>query len=180
MNKGKRFLVNVATADDGAVGAGFAVGQLVMKSYTDSNWYVATASGSAGNVVFFPSQSALPFQSGPVYAQGQNTASIVGNMDFFEQNFPYQIVASTDGNAYQIYFTGTSPSVALTVSQSAYGKAYITNSYGAYISLAKPNLLLQNVTDGNYYTAYLSSSAGTTTLKVNQQMISQSWVHPIY
>ena len=95
MNKGKRFLVNVATEEAG-VGAGFAVGQLVMKSYTDSKWYVATVSGSAGTVVFFPSQSALPFTSGPVYAQGANTASIVGYMDFFEQNFPYQILASTD------------------------------------------------------------------------------------
>ena len=101
-------------------------------------------------------------------------------MDFFEQNFPYQILASTDGNAYQIYFTGTSPAVTLNVSQSAYGKAYITTSYNACIDLAKPALLLQNITDGNYYNAYLSSSVGVTTLKVNQNVISQSWVHPIY
>ena len=179
VNNGKRYLVNVATDDEG-VGAGFAVGQLVLKSNTDGNWYVATASGSAGNVVFFVSQSALGFTSGKSWNQGNYTASYTLAPSFYEQNFPYQIVASTDGNAYAIYLTGTAPACTLVVSQSAYGKAFITNSMNAVIPLAKPNLLLQNITNGDYYMASLSSSLGTTTLVVSQNAISQSWVHSIY
>lgn len=178
INKGRRYIVNVPTED--GVGAGFAVGQLVMKSYTDNLWYVTTCSGSAGSVVTYVSQSALPFKSGPVYAQNTFTASIVGNQSFFEQNYPYQLVASNNGNAYAVYLNGTSPTVTVTVSQSVYGPAYITSSQGAIIDLAKPHLILQNITDGNYYVASLSSSAGTITLKVSQTMISQSWIHPIY
>ena len=68
INKGKRLLVNCPSIDDG-VGAGFATGQLVMKSMTDGKWYVVTASGSAGNVQLFVSQSALPFKSGQIRFQ---------------------------------------------------------------------------------------------------------------
>lgn len=178
VSNGKRYLVNVAT-DDG-VGAGFAVGQLVLKSATDGKWYVATASGSAGSVVTFVSQSALGFTSGPSYSQGNNTASYVMSPSFFEQNFPYQLVASTDGNAYAIYLTGTAPAVTFVVSQSAYGPAYITSSTKAIIDLAKPYLLLQNISNGDYYKASLSTNLGVTTLSVSQAAISQSYVHPIY
>lgn len=178
VSKGKRYLVNCPT-DDG-VGAGFAVGQLVMKSADDLKWYVVTASGSAGSVVAFVSQSALPFASGPIYTQNEYTSSIVGYMDFFEQNYPYQLVASNDGNAYAVYLTNTAPTVAITISQSAYGKAFITTSLNAVIDIAKPNLLLQNVSNGDYYVASLATALGTTTLVVNQNAISQSWVHPVY
>ena len=168
LNKGKRFLVNVATADDGGVGAGFAVGQLVLKSNTDNNWYIATASGSAGSVVSFVSQSSLAFPTGS------------DGTSYYNQNYAYQLVASSDGNAYAIYLTGTPPSVTFVVSQSAYGKSFITTSYNAIIDLAKPYLLLQNISNGDYYQASLSTSAGVTTLSINQNAISQSWVHPIY
>ena len=178
INKGCRYIVNVPT-DDG-VGAGFAVGQLVLKSMTSNQWFVATASGSAGLVVTYVSQSALGFTSGPSYTQGNNTASYVMAPSFYEQNFPYQLVASTDGNAYAIYLTGTAPTVTFVVSQSAYGKAFITTSYNAVIDLAKPYLLLQNISNGDYYRASLSTTLGTTTLSVNQNAISQSWVRPIY
>jgi hypothetical protein len=165
LNKGKRFLVNVATED--GIGPGFAVGQLVMKSATDGKWYVATASGSNSSVIAFVSQSALGFTSGPSYTQGNNTASYVMSPSFYEQNFPYQLVASTDGNAYAVYLTGTAPTVTFVVSQSAWGRAYITNSRNAIIDMAKPNLYLQSISDGNYYTFYLSSSGGTTYLLPN-------------
>ena len=166
ITNGKRYLVNVATED--GVGAGFAVGQLVLKSASDGKWYVATASGSAGSVVAFVSQSSLAFPTGS------------DGTSYYNQNFPYQLVASTDGNAYAVYLTGTTPTVTFAVSQSAYGKAFITTSYNAVIDIAKPYLLLQNITNGDYYRASLSSSAGTTTLIVNQNAISQSWVRPIY
>jgi len=166
VSNGKRYLVNVAT-DDG-IGAGFAVGQLVLKSATDGKWYVATASGSAGSVVAFVSQSALAFPTGS------------DGTSYYNQNYPYQLIASTDGNAYAVYLTGTAPAATFVVSQSAYGKAYITSSNGAIIDMSKPYLLLQNISNGDYYRASLSTNAGTTTLVVSQNAISQSWVHPIY
>ena len=178
INNGRRYLVNVPTED--GVGAGFAVGQLVLKSANDNQWYVVTSSGSAGAVVAYVSQSALPFQSGPIYTQNEYTSSIVGSMNFFEQNYPYQLIASSDGNAYAVYLNGTAPTATLTVSQSAYGKAYITTSYNARIDIAKPNLLLQNISNGDYYVASLTTSGGVTSLSVNQNCISQSFVHPIY
>lgn len=181
ISNGKRMLVNVATYDDGAVGAGFAVGQLVLKSVTDNRWYMVTTSGSTGTVSLQVSQSALPFTpTGSVWHQGEATASFQVATTFFEQNFPYQIVASNDGNAYAVYLTGNTPNVAVTVSQSAWGRAFITNSFGAVIPLAKPALLLQNTTTGDYFYANLSTNLGTTTIAVNQSMVSQSWVHPIY
>ena len=179
-SNGKNYLVNVSSGDDMGVGAGFAVGQLVLKSYTDSKWYMVRASGSAGTVQMVVSQSALPFTNGPIYQQYNTTASIVGYMDFFEQNYPWQIVASNNGLAYQVYLTGTAPNVTLVVSQSAYGKAFITTSMNAVIPTAKPQLFLQNISDGNYYNAGLTTNAGVTTMMVNQSYVPQNLVHPIY
>jgi hypothetical protein len=162
------------------IGAGFATGQLVMKSNTDGKWYVTMVSGSSPSAVLFVSQSALPFTNGPIYQQYNTTASIVGYMDFFEQNYPWQIVASNNGLAYQVYLTGTAPNVTLVVSQSAYGKAFITTSMNAVIPTAKPQLFLQNISDGNYYNAGLTTNAGVTTMTVNQSYVPQNLVHPIY
>lgn len=178
ISNGKRLLVNVPT-DDG-IGAGFATGQLVMKSVTNGNWFVVTTSGSAPAALYV-SQSALPFTAtGQVWSQGEATASYQIVPTFFEQNFPYQLVASNDGNAYAVYLTGNPPNVQVTVSQSAYGPAYITSSTGAIIDIAKPYLLLQNISNGDYYYAGLTTSLGTTTIAVNQTVVSQSWVKPIY
>lgn len=180
ISKGKRYLVNVATNDDG-IGAGFSVGQLVMKSYTDGLWYVTTASGSAGNVVPFVSQSALPFQSGSIWTQNEVTASRLPWPSFYEQNFPYQILGCNDGKAYQVFLDGTVPTVTVEVSQSAiYPNSYITNSAGGIVDIGKPYLLLQNISNMNYYHAYLFNNAGTIELRVNQTMVSQSWVNPIF
>jgi hypothetical protein len=179
ISNGRRFQVNVATNDDG-IGAGFATGQLVMKSATDGKWYVVETSGSAPAALYV-SQSALPFAAtGPAWTQGNNTASYSTTTTFFEQNFPYQIVASNNGNAYAVYLTGTPPAVTVTVSQSAYGPAFITSSQGAVIATAKPYLLLQNITTGDYFYAGLTTLAGVTSISVNQTVVSQSWVRPIY
>lgn len=179
VNKGKRYLVNVATNDDG-IGAGFAVGQLVMKSYTDNLWYMLTASGSAGAVAVYVSQSALPYQSGSSWKQFDFTASAVPAASYYEQNYPYQILAADDGLAYQVFITGTAPTVTLSVSQSALYTASVTLYNNAVIDRAKPYLLLQNITNGDYYRAYLWDNAGTITLSVDQTVVSQSWVKPIY
>lgn len=153
LSGGKTYIVNVAS-DDG-VGAGFAVGQLVLKSTTDLFWYVITASGSNSNVTSSVSQSRLTYY---------------GTSSFYDINYPYQLLSATNGKKYAVFLTGTAPTATLTISQSAY-----TGSADA-----KPYLLLQNITDGNYYRAYLSASGATVTLAVNQTIISSSWVHPIY
>ena len=180
VNKGKRFLVNVATED--GVGAGFATGQLVVKSIDDLNWYVVTTSGNAGSVVIEVSQSALPFtQSGSAYRQYDNSVQSSSAVTFFEQNFPYQLVAGSDAKTYKVYADGSAPTATLEVSQSAFWNySYITNSFGAVIDVSKPHLLLQNITDGNYYRVYVLNTAGTITLEVDQTVVSGSWVHPIY
>jgi hypothetical protein len=165
VNNGRRYLVNVAT-DDG-IGGGFAAGQLVMKS-SDGQWYIVTASGSAGSIATSVNQTPLSYITG---SDGTN---------YYDQNFPYQLLASSDGNAYAVFLDGTAPTATLTVSQSAYGKAYITNSLGAVFDIAKPYLLLQNVSNGDYYYAGLGTSGGTTTLSVNQYGVSQSLVNPVY
>lgn len=179
ISNGKRYIVNVAT-DDG-IGAGFAAGQLVMKSYTDKFWYIITASGSAGAVVAFVTQSALPFPTSSFEVQ-QSPQSIkfITSSFYFDQNTPYQLLGSTNGYAYQVYLTGTAPTVAITISQSAYSVAFVTSSLNVVHDIAKPFLLLQNITDGNYYKAYLQTVLGTTSMVVDQAVISQSWVNPIY
>ncbi len=178
ISNGKRYLVNVPTWEDG-IGPGFALGQLVLKSNTDLRWYMVYCTGSVA--VMYISQSALPFvPTGSAWSQGANTASYQNTTTFYEQNFPYQILGSNDGNAYAIYLSGTAPAVTLVVSQSAWGSAYITNSQGAVIDIAKPHLLLQNGTTGNYHYAGLTTTLGTTTISVSQTAISASWVHPVY
>ena len=153
LSGGKRYLVNVAT-DDG-IGAGFAVGQLVVKSISDRYWYVVVASGSANNVIASISQSRL---------------EKFGTSSYYDINYPYQLLRATNNKTYALYLNGSAPAASLVVSQSAY-----TGS-----AEPKPYLLLQNITDKNYYRAYLSASGATISLAVNQTVVSASWVHPIY
>lgn len=153
INKGRKYQVNVAT-DDG-IGAGFALGQLVVKSISDSYWYVVVASGSYNNVTASISQSRI---------------ESFGTSSYYDINYPYQLLRATNGNTYALYLSGSAPSSTLIISQSAY-----TGS-----AEPKPHLLLQNMTDGNYYRAYLSASGATISLSVNQTVVSASWVHPIY
>jgi hypothetical protein len=180
LSGGKRYLVNVAANDDG-VGPGFAVGQMVLKSYTDQRWYVVTASGSYTTATAYVSQSALGFvPTGSIYYQYDNTASVQVAPTFFEQNSPYQLLACNDRLAYRVYLTGTAPTATLTVSQSADGPAFITSSNGTRYDVAKPNLLLQSISDFNYYYGYLENSASVITLRFQSNMISQSWVKPVF
>lgn len=154
INNGKKYIVNVAS-DDNGIGAGFAVGMLVMKSYTDGYWYTINSSGSVGQVTASISQSRL---------------ETFGTSSYYDINYPYQLLRATNGNTYALYLSGSAPAASLIISQSAY-----TGSADP-----KPYLLLQNMTDGNYYRAYLSASGATVSLSVNQTVVSASWVHPIY
>lgn len=153
VNRGRRYQINVAT-DDG-VGAGFAIGQLTLKSITDKYWYIVTASGSAANATASVSASRLDY---------------FGTSSYYDLNYPYQLLASTNGNSYAVYLQGSGSGATLVISQSAYtGSSY-----------PKPYLLLQSISDGNYYQAYLSSSGGVTSLVTNPYLISQSFITPIY
>ena len=172
-SKGKTYVVNCPGGDDMGIGAGFPIGTAVLKSPTDLNWYLIQASGSAGSVVLFPSQSSLGFTSGPLYAQNAYTASYTIAPSFFEQNYPYQLLAATDGNAYAVYLTGSAPNVQVVVSQSAHGPAYIKSFDNAYIALAKPYLIFQSITDGNYYVMSLTVSAsGSVGYTVDSTLIT--------
>jgi hypothetical protein len=153
-SKGKTYLVNVVGYEDG-IGAGFAVGQLVLKSISDNHWYVITTSGSIPSVTTYISQSALSFPTS----------------SYFDLNYPYQLLACADGNTYAVYLSGSAPNAALVISQSMYTSGS---------SNAKPYLFLQNITDCNYYGAYLTASAGQISMSVSQTMTSQSWVRPIF
>jgi hypothetical protein len=168
-SKGKTYLVNVATSDDG-IGAGFAMGQLVMKSVTDNYWYVTTASGSAPSPTIYVSESKLTYFS----ASFTSSTYPYSPNSFFDQNYPYQLVQANNGLNYAIYLSGSAPSASVVVSQSAW-----TGS-----SQGKPYLILQSISDSNYYifglSASLSASVPVITLVPQPQMVSQSWVHPIY
>ena len=87
-----------------------------------------------------------------------------------DNSLGYQLVSADNGNIYAVYLTGIPNSVVFTVSQSAY-----TGSSGA-----KPYLLLQSVTDGNYYQFYLKNNSGSIQLSGSNSMISSSWLHPVY
>ena len=153
LNNGKRYIVNCPTED--GIGAGFALGQLVLKSITDNYWYVITCSGSIANVIPFVSQSVL---------------SYYGTSSFYDINYPYQLLQADNNNTYALYLSGSSPTAALVVSQSDYtGSAY-----------PKPYLLLQNITDFNYYRTSLHASGSTISLVTDQTVVSASYVHPIY
>ncbi len=184
INKGKKYLVNVAAEDEG-VGAGFPIGQLTLKSLSDKFWYLVTASGSAGNVKVFVSQSALAIPTASIYTNESpyDTGVIhqVVGACFYDQNFPYQLLRSSDNNTYQVFLTGSAPNAGVVISQSMYCTgSYITNSLHAIIDTAKPNLLLFNITDGNYYVASLVTSASVTTMSVSQTVISASWIDQIF
>lgn len=154
VNKGKKYIVNCVGWEDMGIGPGFAVGQLTLKSYTDLYWYIVSASGSVGTASVYVSQSVL---------------TAFGTSSYYDQNYPYQLLYSTDGNTYQVYLSGSAPNATVMVSQSMWATgSYIRNWQNAIIDTAKPYLYLQSITDGNFYTFYLSSSEGTTYLVSDQ------------
>ena len=127
-SNGKTYLVNCAGGDDMGIGPGFAIGELVMKSATDGQWYMVMSSGSVGNITVYVNQTPLGFTAGPSYTQGVNTASYVMAPSFYEQNFPYQLLAAPNGNAYAVYLTGTAPNVVVAIS-----KMFTNNDFATFI-----------------------------------------------
>lgn len=64
------------------------------------------------------------------------------------QDFGYQLVQANDGDVYQVYISGSGASANLYVSQTSWP---IQSNY-------KPYLILQSITDGNYYVVSLSTT----------------------
>ncbi len=112
-----------------AIGSGGSVGTLWMQS-TDKNWYAVNASGISPAVNVSVNQSPLTWQS---------PGNDVGN----------QLLLCDDGNSYVVYLTGSPPNVTFTVNQSPFmGSAQ-----------PKPDLLLQSITDGNFYIVTLHKTS---------------------
>ena len=154
-NGGKRYRVNVPTED--GVGPGFPIGSLVMKSPDNNSWFIITSSGSMASATasVYVSQSALSFITG---SDGTN---------YYDQNFPYQLLAAPDGYAYAVSLTGSIPNITAIVSQVAWGKSYITNSQNAIIDTAKPSLSLQSISDGSYNVLSLGMSGSNVVFAMN-------------
>ena len=114
---------------DDAIGSGGSIGTLWMKS-TDENWYSVNVSGISGSASISINQNPLLWHS-----PGQD----VGN----------QLLLCDDGNSYVLYLTGTSPFVSFNITQVPFpGSAQ-----------PKPDLLLQSVTDGNFYIVTLHKNS---------------------
>ena len=140
------------------IGAGFPVGQLVLKDVSDNRWYVSQVSGSIG--------SASIYVSSPL--------TLFGTSSYYDNNFPFQLVAGPGNNVYAVYLSAST----VVVSQSIYSTtASITDVYGAVHDLCKPSLLFQNISTGDYHNASLATSASVIVLQINQTAISASWIH---
>ncbi len=112
-----------------AIGSGGSVGTLWMKS-TDKNWYSVNVSGISPSVIVSVNQVSLPWQS---------PGDEIGN----------QLLLCDDGNSYVVYLAGSPPNVVFTVNQSPFmGSAQ-----------PKPDLLLQSITDGNFYIVTLHKTS---------------------
>lgn len=85
-------------------------------------------------------------------------------LTYSDNSLGYQLLACDDGKTYAVFLTGVPTSVAFTVSQSAFTGT----------ASPKPDLLLQNNTDGNYYMVTLHNNAGTIQTQINQTPIPSS------
>lgn len=107
---------------------------------------------------------AVTGNAGSVAIQVNQTA-----LTYRDNSLGYQLLLADDGKTYAVFLSGVPNSVTFTVSQSAFtGTAN-----------PKPDLLFQNVTDGNYYMVTLHNNAGTIQTLINQTAISSSRIHSI-
>jgi hypothetical protein len=119
------------------VGPAAPAGTLWMQSTGDSLWYAVNLSGTSGsnNLAISVNQTPLTWVS-------------PGGQDF-----PYQLLQCTDGNVYQVYLSGTAGSVAFNVNPTPAPPNPLDY---------KPYLLMQSLTDGNFYTVSLTAGPTVT------------------
>lgn len=147
IKNGKKYSVNAPGWDDG-IGAGCPVGTLWMLS-DDASWYAVQVSGSGGGADVYVDQTALTYVD--------NALGI-------------QLVLCDNGNSYETYLLGTSPTVTFNVSQSAYSGS----------SPPKPYLFLESITDHNFYVVTLVDNVGTIEYSVSPTLVSGSYVKSVY
>jgi hypothetical protein len=133
---------------DFGIGPGVSAGQLWMNTIPEVGWFYVYLTGSA----------AVPSALTMSVSQSQ--------LMYSSSDAGYQYVKSTDGNYYAIYLTGQPP--VITISQSG-----ITAGTG----FGKESLILKSISDGNYYSVNLTTTAGKTTASIGSNIYaSGSWV----
>ena len=147
IKNGKKYIVNAPGWEDG-IGAGRSVGTLWMLS-DDASWYAVSISGSGAFADVYVDQTALSW--------ADNSLGI-------------QLVLCDNGNSYETYLLGTSPTVTFNVSQSAYSGS----------SPPKPYLFLESSADHNFYVVTLVDNAGTIEYSVSPTFVSGSYVKSVY
>jgi len=104
----------------------------------------------------------------PVNVSGPPAASVVSvtqtSLGYQDNQLGNQLLPCDDGLSYIVYLTGVPNAVTFTVTQTPF-----TGS-----NVPKPNLLLQSVTNSNFYMVTLKNNAGTIEPLVNQSAISAS------
>ena len=148
IKNGKKYIVNAPGWEDG-IGAGLPVGTLWMLSDDDS-WYAVNISGSGAFADIYVDQTALTWADNSLGVQ--------------------LVFCNDNGNSYETYLLGTSPTVTFNVSQSAY-----TGSCPP-----KPYLFLESTADHNFYVVTLEDNAGTIEYYVNPVPVSGSYVKSVY
>ena len=139
---------------------------------TAAGWEDGIGPGASIGTIWMSEGSASWYS---VFITGsKNTAALSisqSTLPYGDNSVGYQLVQCDDGNSYFCYLSGTPPTVTFNVSQSAY-----TGS-----ATPKPDLLLQSVTDGNFYMVTLHDSVptggGLITAVVGPNYISASWVY---
>ena len=137
------------------------MGSINLKDVGDNQWYSVQVSGSSPNAIPFVNPTPLSF----------------GTSSYYDQNYPYQLLAGSDGNVYKLELSAST----LVVSQSIYSTpAFVIDVRGAVIYTCKPSLLFQSITDGDFYGASIELSGSEMALVVSQTVISQSLIKSIY
>lgn len=150
IKNGKKYIVNTTTWED--VGGGdFGVGP-----------------GGAIGTAWMQSTDKNWYA---VKVSGSLSASVVNvnqtTIGYQDNSLGSQLLACDDGKKYLVYLTGVPNAVTFTVSQSAYNGT----------TDPKPDLLLQSITDSNYYMLYLHNSASVIQAKINPFPYSASVIN---
>lgn len=150
IRNGKKYIVNTPDWDNNPVGWEDGIGS---GGQVGTLWMISTD----GN--WYPVNTTL--------SQGTQHISVNQTSIGYQDNSTgVQLLLCDDGNSYLTYLSGSPNNVVFQVNQTPFtGSAY-----------PKPDLLLQSVTNGNYYMVTLINNSGTIQPSVNQNYISSSWI----
>lgn len=120
---------------DYGIGSGANVGFLWMT--LSGSWYECSITGSSGSAALYVNQATLNWQ---------------------DNSLGYQLLRANDAKVYQVYLSGITGSISMSVSQSEW-----PNNLDY-----KPNMLMKSITDGYFYIVSARSGSGGITLEVDQ------------